>query len=491
MPEFRFYTTPRDYQLEQFNRSELMEYFAVFWDMRLGKTKLMIDTFSKLFCLGKINAVLIVAKTNVCQAWQLEHLSTHLMPELQEIMSCMVFLTQGGRTQKRQKAVDALLHHDLPILIIPFDTFKTDVGKKVAWQMLKNRNVFYIVDESARIKKPGRARTRAIVKSGQYAAYRRILTGTPYTNDGAFDLYSQMKFLYKDFWSQYGIFNNQMYKAFFGKWETGYTRKGCKPGEDPKTFPDFKGHKNLHLLKQWVDPYMTRIMKDDMPGYVGKTYDKLYFNLTEKQWKLYNQLRDELLVQLEQGELVVMHHLALLLRFQQITCGYLPDPSDEEGNRLIQLDEENPRLNSLVEFTEDSPEQGVIWCRFTQDINLILERLGDSAQRYDGLVKEKHRPEVLKNFRNQKFPWLVAKATCLSEGENLSQCDLMIYYTNSFSLMDRIQSEERCVLLDKKRPVMVLDMVSDAPVCQHILKTLRDHQSVAQQIAGDRIKQWI
>jgi len=133
----------------------------------------------------------------------------------------------------------------------------------------------------------------------------------------------------------------------------------------------------------------------------------------------------------------------------------------------------------------------VIWARYTEDVNLIIKMLGDSAKRYDGKVKEKHRPEILQQFRKDKFQWLVAKATCLSEGENLSNADLEVYYTNSFSLNDRIQSEERCVLLDKTKPVMVVDLVSDAPVCENILSTLRNHQNIASIITGDKLKQWI
>lgn len=486
--QFYFQTQPRSYQTEQFERSRSMPYYASFMDMRLGKTKLMIDTIGWLYCQEKIDAVFILSKANVCRNWELAELPKHLMSEIWDGSRCLVYQTRYAKTHNQKDKIGELrAHTGLSILIMSFDSFVTDAGKLAAWRLLKSRRVFYIVDESARIKTPSTARTRAVVKSGKFAPYRRIMTGTPFTNKGPFDGYSQMKFLYDKFWIEHGILNFGMFKTFFGEWEDKYNYKQSRP------YKQLTAYKNLSLLKTWIQPFIHRLMKEDVSDtYQGKDYTKLYFELNSEQWKMYKELRKELFVELDGGAMLTAAlAIVQLLRFQQITCGYLPNPDNPEGAGLSLLGKTNPRLECLLEFTEDMPYQGIIWARFTQDVNMILDALGNTAQRYDGLVKEIHRPQILEDFRNDKFQWLVAKASCLGEGSTLANANVAVYYSNTFSLTDRIQSEDRPILLDKPKKVLVVDLISDAPVCKHIINTLRSHQNIAETITGDTMKKWV
>ena len=85
---------------------------------------------------------------------------------------------------------------DLKILIMNVEAFSTQKGLDFAHSFL---NIFLGraligIDESTTIKSPTAKRTKNILKLGNLAKYRRILTGSPVTKS-PLDLYSQCEFL--------------------------------------------------------------------------------------------------------------------------------------------------------------------------------------------------------------------------------------------------------------------------------------------------------
>ena len=90
------------------------------------------------------------------------------------------------------------------------------------------------------------------------------------------------------------------------------------------------------------------MLKTDVLDLPDKLYTKRYFDMTPRQQSMYNQLRDELELELESGD-VIDGSMAIvrLLRLQQITCGYVSSSAEEP----VELcDRRNPRLETTVEF---------------------------------------------------------------------------------------------------------------------------------------------
>ncbi len=101
-------------------------------------------------------------------------------------------------TKKKQAELDTLFDgaEDLKILIMNVEAFSTSKGLDFAYSFL---NIFggralIGIDESTTIKSPTAKRTKNILKIGDLAKYRRILTGSPVTKS-PLDLYTQCKFL--------------------------------------------------------------------------------------------------------------------------------------------------------------------------------------------------------------------------------------------------------------------------------------------------------
>src|ERR1035437_1228884 len=91
--------------------------------------------------------------------------------------------------------------------------------------------------------------------------------------------------------------------------------------------------------------------------------------------------------------------LTLMLRLQQIACGYLVtdlDPSRVDDDPRMQPITPNPRLELLSELTQDLTHPALIWAKFTPDVDAICAMLlkqGKTFARYDGEVDEDERAE--------------------------------------------------------------------------------------------------
>jgi SNF2 family DNA or RNA helicase len=76
-------------------------------------------------------------------------------------------------------------------------------------------------------------------------------------------------------------------------------------------------------------------------------------------------------------------------------------------------------------------------------------------------------------------------------GITLHAARTVIYYSNSFNLVDRLQSEDRAHRIGQEHPVQYIDLVASGTVDEHIVKSLRNKFDIATQITGDTLKEWL
>ena len=197
------------------------------------------------------------------------------------------------------------------------------------------------------------------------------------------------------------------------------------------------------------------------------------------------------------GELWTMElALTRLLRLQQVTCGYLPtlDPEPDDEPYKV-LPGKNIRLETLKELCEETPHQGIIWARFTKDVDLIMELLNSEgmggAVRYDGQVNEDERANSIDRFRAQEVQWFVGKASVGGEGLTLTEAKTVIYYNNSFKLIERLQSEDRAHRIGQDQAVLYYDIAGIETVDEKIIDSLIAKVKIANTITGDQAKDWL
>lgn len=492
---YKFKTKPFDHQLELFERTKDESSYAVLWEQGCGKTKPIIDITTYLFLGSNIDGLLVVAPGGVERNWMTDEVPTHMPDEALRRTKMMAWRTKSAKAKYHQREFDALVKHDgLAVLCISYDAFMTELGKKAVWRFLRRRRCMYVLDESDDIKTPAAKRTRSICASGKYAPYRRILTGTP--ADKPFDIYSQFRFLDAGIWKSRNMENFYAFKQHYGVW---YTRQEAQLdlGYDPG-YDRLVEYKNLPELTGIIADRSSRLLKTDVLDLPDKLYTKRYFSMTPKQQALYDELRKNLVLELEDGRMVD-GELAItnLLRLQQIACGYMV--TDDEAEPVAMCDKKNPRLDATVELLEKGGHQAIVWARFRYDIDQLMDRLGDRACRYDGALDDDACERSKDEFRAGDRQFFIANAQKGARGLTLNCAKTVVYYSNTFRLRDRLQSEDRPHRIgqggadhgEHGHGVLYVDMVAQGTVDEKIIAALRGKFDIAAQLTGDRLREWI
>jgi len=484
---YLYKTKPFDHQHEEFTRHGAAPARGLWWEPGTGKTKPVLDSAAYLFEEKEIDGLMVIAPNGVHRNWVSDEIPAHLPDRVAERARAHVWYSNNTKTHQRSFN-DTLSHNGLAMLMMSFNAVLTKQGQ-AAWKaFLKQRRCLYVIDESHRIKSPNAKWSKRILGSKAAAPFKRVLTGTPAPNS-PFDMYNQIRFLDPDVWRPYGIQNFAAFKTFFGIWEQRQLRQA--EGGKNRFFPYCVAYKNLDVLYEMMHRYGARITKDECLDLPPKVYSKRYFKLTPQQKRLYEQLRDDCVVAAATGDLTVLLALVKLLRFQQITCGYLPGSDDDDT--LIDIPGGNPRLDLLVDTCQDLPHQVIIWARFQRDIDLITNHkfFKNNCTWVDGRVTGRHRDAALDHFKAGKAQFLIGNPSAIGEGHTLTMAKTAIYYSNSFNLKDRIQSEDRPHRPGQDAKLQCIDLVAEDTVDIRIIDSLRKKLEIASLITGDNIINWI
>lgn len=462
--------------------------WGLLWEQGTAKTKPIIDTGCLLYSQNKIDAILVVAPPGVERNWKTDEIPAHMPAEIAMEAMTEVFLTAKMNTKNHERLMEALVRHNgLAIMLISYNAFMTKKGKDTVWKFLRRRRVLYVLDEAHNIKTPKAKRTQSIVKSAKYAAYRRILTGTPIAV-GPFDLYSQIRFLDERFWKDRGIEGSVEFRHYFGEWLTRSDVQqlhGYDPGYD-----QLIRYKNLDELESWISEITDRVLKEDVLDLPPKLYSKRYVEMTPEQRAIYNELREEYIYEFEDGQIVDGElPIVRLLRFQQILCNYVPTDGEEP---VRTIGDRNPRIGAMEQIRDETFHPTIVWARFRHDIDQLIRLLGNRAVRYDGSLTDDEAERNKLAFQNGEADWFVGNPQKGKDGLTLHMAKTVVYYSNSFKYIDRVQSEDRAHRAGMdEHPVNYIDLVCPGTVDERIVENLRDKRDIASSLLGDELREWI
>lgn len=480
---------PFKHQLDHFNDHRDALYWGLLWEQGTAKTKPTIDTLCWQYLAGHLDGAVVIAPPGVERNWVSDELPTHLSPDVDMQVKVGIFYTARKHTKDHKAWMEALIvHKGLSVLCISYNAYMTKEGRKAVRKFLLKRRAMLILDESHNIKSPGAKRTLALVAEGRYAKMRRILTGTPLSL-GPFDIYSQIRFLSEDFWPKLGIHGATEFRQYFGEYLTdsefsrinGYSRG----------FDELIGYRNLEELKRMIKSCSDRYLKEDVLDLPPKLYSKRYFDSTPEQRKMYQALRDELMYELESGEIIDGElPIVRLLRFQQVVCNYVPIDNDQPHHVISK---KNPRLEATEQLRDEISSPTIVWTRFHHDVDLLMDLLGDEAVQYDGRMDDDDAERSKLAFQHGDAKWFVGTQAKGGPGLTLTAAKNMIYYANSFKLIDRLQSEDRAHRAGMdEHPLNIYDLCcADLPIDSSTIANLRGKRDIVSEIQGDELREWI
>lgn len=451
---------------------------AVFADMGTGKSFMLINNMAMLYDKGKINGALIVAPKGVYRNWYDTEIPKHL-PE--HVVHRMAIWAATPR-KAEQKALDDLftVTEDLKILVMNVEAFSTVKGTAFAKRFLLVHNALMAIDESTTIKTPGSSRSKNTEKVGRGARFRRIMTGSPVTKS-PMDLYQQCAFLSD------GCLNVSSYYVFQARYAVTVERQ-----LNTHSFKQIVGYRRLDELKEKMDRFAFRVKKEECLDLPDKLYVKREVDLTDEQAKAYNEMKTLALAQIGGGLVSTVNALTQIMRLHQIVCGHVK----MDDGTIKELP--NNRIKELLNVVEETDGKIIIWATYRHDIEAIKIALAkdygmNAIGTYYGDTNGDERKRVLEQFQNpdSEMRFFVGNPSTGGYGLTLTAASTMVYYSNSFDLEKRLQSEDRAHRIGQTKNVTYIDLISPGTVDEKIVKALREKIDIATQVLGEDIKQWL
>jgi len=478
MTEFVFKTEPYDHQREAFAVSAERANFALLMDMGTGKTKVDIDSMGLCFEKGIIDFAIIVAPKGVIRNWVPE-IEAHLPERIER----EIVLWRPSLSKAHRKELMDLYENTgkMKFLLMNIEAFSTKKGVDVAEFFVKKFKVFMTVDESTTIKNRQAKRTKAVCSVGRGATMRRILTGSPVTKS-PMDLYSQMEFLSPD------ILGFKSYYAFQGRYAVVQRRS-----MGSHSFNQILGFQRLEELTETLDEHSFRVRKEDCLDLPEKVYMRREVELTAEQSEAYVQMKNLALARLDSGDLATTQNvLTQIMRLQQICLGSL---TDDDGT-VHPL--KSNRQDALLDICDEIQGKAIVWATWTQDIRSIAEALRDrfgveAVATLHGETPDSDRQQIVETFqdRQSELRFIVGHPKTGGYGLTLTAANTVVYYSNSYDLELRLQSEDRAHRIGQENKVTYIDLISPKTIDEKIVNALRDKIKIADLVLGEDARSWL
>jgi SNF2 family DNA or RNA helicase len=464
-----FKLQPYAHQLKELERSKDKEYWAYLMEMGTGKTKLTIDGIQYLYDAGLINRVLILAPAGVYRNWTGVEIPKHMIES--EFVG-YTYRSAYMRAAERERLDDVVNNYDLSIVATNIETLSSAKGFEWCEWFVRGGRTMVIIDESSCIKNTSAARTKNAIKLGRLAKYRRVLTGTPVTQS-PLDIFGQGEFLKPGVFGFSSFFKFKMFYAMYVTISYG-----------SRSFPKLTGYRNLNELMNTVSKFASVLTKKDCLDLPEKVYVQREVLLTPEQIELYETLRTTHVHEIEDASISIANALKLMTKFHQIVCGHVKY-DDGQVKRVP-----NNRITALIEAIEECAGKVIIFANFVEDILMIAEALKDehgehSYVTYAGETDTQTREANAARFRTDpNCRFFVASQRVAGFGLTLVEASTTIYYSNSFSLEHRLQSEDRNHRIGQKNNVTYIDLVADCKIDKRITDALRSKKEVADLFLG-------
>ena len=156
------------------------------------------------------------------------------------------------------------------------------------------------------------------------------------------------------------------------------------------------------------------------------------------------------------------------------------------------------RMNELLNILEETDGKVIIWANYRFDIknieNTLAEKFGpECVSTYYGDTKDKDRQDIVDRFQDKdsKLKYFVGNPSTGGYGLTLTAAHTVVYYSNTYDLEKRMQSEDRAHRIGQVNKVTYIDMIAEGTVDEKIVQSLRSKIDIATEVMGEEIKKWV
>lgn len=361
-----------------------------------------------------------------------------------------------------------------------YGSLKLEEGEKVPKELNEIEWKTVIADEAHRAKDPKAKQTRALWWLGRSAPFRFALTGTPVANSPE-DIWTLMRFVAP--------------MEFPGK--SKFIDRYAMQSWSLYGYPEVVGVRSEYRdeLFKILDPrFIRRLKAAVLPQLPAKTYVTRHVELVAKQRKAYNQLREEMLAELDSGILLASNPLTRMTRFLQFASAY--GQIDEDG-KLI-LTEPSCKVDALEEIVgELGTQQAVVFAESVQLIELAHARLvkaGYKCGMVTGNVPPVDRATFIGAFQRSELQVLLLTLGAGGEGLTLHAASTAIFLQRSWSAVKNAQAEDRIHRMGQEaEAVTIIDVIAHDTAEARVHEARQQKADMLEEIArdGETLRKWL
>jgi non-specific serine/threonine protein kinase len=416
-------------------------------DVGTGKT---ITAFG-VMVLSQAKHILIITPKTVCEQWKRK--ASEFYSDL-EVHSPIA----SGKQARRNAIIQYYRSTKTPkCLLITYEQMRAEID------LLQTLNFDLVyLDECHRIGNPMTKLYRALQKIR--SKYRFGATATPLRSSPL---------------QAYGIFN----------W--------VKPGLLGKNYFHFKfrytvlaqrnwvvGYKNLDELGEIIKPYFVKNKMEDVGIYLPPLVEEdLIFDLGVRERRLYDNVRREMLLEIEEKEISKIENPTSLYT-SVVKLGKLQEITD--SLELVGESVESSKLNLLKEHLEDIPKEQkvVVFTRFSR-MARILERELSKFNPAIIVGDIKNRQAQIDKFDNDDNCRLMIITTAGNEGVNLQRANILYMYDVPLgSYGSLVQTLGRINRIGQTRKMVVYYLMARDSVDIKLRALLKKKGSLNERIFG-------
>ena len=321
-----------------------------------------------------------------------------------------------------------------------------------------------ILDEAQRIKN-WQTRTAISIKRLK-SPYAFVLTGTPLENR-IDEIYSIAQFLDPHIFGPLFRFNRDFYQL---------DEKGRAIG-----------YRNLDRLHERLRPVMLRRRKVEVEGQLpGRTVNTYFVPMHKEQTLRYDEyeMRAARLAALAKKRPLKkeeMEQLQSFLACMRMLCDtpFILDQDCRISPKLKELG------NILQELMEDGDHKVIIFSEWQRMLELVREQANDMELGYawhTGEVPQPKRREEIRRFKRDPECRLFLSTDSGAVGLNLQVADVVINLDMPWNPAKLEQRIARAWRKHQKRPVQVINLVSEGSIEHRMLFLLEQKRSLAERV---------
>lgn len=339
-----------------------------------------------------------------------------------------------------------------------------------------------IADEIHRSKDPKSKQTRALWAATGDANIRFALTGTPIANN-VLDLWTILHWLSPEEWPSKTRWIDRMVdtmmNAFGGLMVMGV-----------------KNHMNDEFYAA-LNPRMRRMLKKVvLPWLPEVTVERRDVEMSAKQKKAYNDMRDLMIAELEGGEVLsapsVLTQTLRLLQFASAYATMEVNPTTGEPKAI--LSEPSCKIDALMDdiqsgdFGEDSVAVSAVSRQLIELLSARLTKAGIAHGLITGAQNADERQQAVDDFQSGRTKWILFTAQAGGVGITLTAARRLIRLQRPWSLVDDKQVNDRVHRIGSEihDNIIITDYVTSGTVEERVRDVLEAKADSFEQIVKDQ-----